>query len=290
VNAVLPAIAALLLFAGLTLAVGAVTVRYLLMPRSGLAVTERAPALRDSAKYGMIGAAAVLVAAPLRLLAQVMALAEPGDAWGPLATTILTQTSLGRALQVQAVWSAAAAMAFSVARLGPNRGWSASTITTVVLAIVPALSGHAASADTVIPAQVAVVMHVLGGGAWIGALFHLWRIARKASDATLTRLLGAFHGIALGGATMLAISGAYHMWTILDAPSQVATTAWGRLLLAKLALLGAIAWLGYRNWRGSEAQVAAGDRAQLRTSMRKELLLALGVLIVTGFLTNTGIE
>lgn len=290
VQAALTALASFLLFAGLTLALGAVTVRYLLLPRSGLAVTERAPALRDSAKYGLVGAAAMLVAAPLRALAQVLALADPGDAWGPLLRTIVTETSLGRSLQLQFIWAAAALMAFSVARLGPQRGWSASAITTFVLTLVPALAGHAAAAEQVIPAQVAVVMHVLGAGAWIGTLFHLWRIARKASDATLSRVLAGFHNIALGGAGMLALSGAYHVWTIVDAPSQVVTTLWGRLLLAKLALLGGIAWLGYRHWKGAELQLSTGGRAALRRSMQQELLLALAVLVVTGVLTNTGTD
>lgn len=290
VQVALTALASFLLFAGLTVALGAVTVRYLLLPRSGLAVTERAPALRDSAKYGLVGAAAMLLAAPLRALAQVLALADPGDAWGPLLRTIVTATALGRSLQLQFIWAAAALMAFSVARLGPQRGWSASAITTFVLALVPALSGHAAAAEHPIPAQVAVVMHVLGAGAWIGTLFHLSRFAKKASDATLARALGAFHSVALGGAAMLAVSGAYHVWTILESPGQVVTTSWGRLLLAKLALLGGIAWLGYRHWKGAERQLAGGGRAALRTSMQRELLLALAVLVVTGFLTNTGTD
>ncbi len=261
-----------------------------LLPRSGLVVTERAPALRDSAKYGLVGAAAMLVATPLRALAQLLALADPGDAWGPLLRTIITETSLGRALQLQLIWAAAALMAFSVARLGPQRGWSASAITTLVLALVPALAGHAAAAAQPIPAQVAVVMHVLGAGAWIGTLFHLWRIARKASDATLTKALGAFHDIALGGAAMLALSGAFHVWTILESPWQVVTTLWGRLLLAKLALLGGIAWLGYKHWKGAELQLSTGGRSALRRSMQRELLFALAVLVVTGVLTNTGTD
>jgi putative copper export protein len=290
VQSALTALAGFLLYAGLTLALGAVTVRYLLLPRSGLAVAERAPALRDSAKYGLAGAAAMLVAAPLRALAQLLALADPGDAWGPLLRTIISETSLGRALQLQTIWAAAALMAFSVARLGPQRGWSASAITTLVLALVPALAGHAAAADRVVPAQVAVVMHVLGAGAWIGTLFHLWRIARKASDATFTRALAAFHTIALGAAAMLALSGAYHIWTILESPSQLATTLWGRLLLTKLALLGGVVWLGYRNWKGAELQLSTGGRAALRRSMQRELLLALAVLVVTGVLTNTGTD
>lgn len=286
----LAALVNLLHYAGLTVAVGAVAMRYLVMTRSGLALSERAPALRDAAKYGIAGAAAVLVAAPLRVLVQAMGLAFPGDALLPLMRTIVTTSDLGRALALQAIWGAAAMMAFSVARLGPQRGWSAAAITVFVLALGPALSGHAAAADPLLPAQVAAVAHVLGAGAWIGTLFHLWRIARKASEATLKHLLAAFHSVALGGAAIVVLSGAYQVWSIVETPSQVWTTWWGRILLLKLAALGVVAWLGYRHWKGADAQVAVGDRAVLRESMKRELWVALAVLALTGALTTTGVE
>jgi copper transport protein len=288
--ALLAAFVNFLHYAGLTVAVGAIVLRYLLMTRSGLAISERAPALRDAAKYGLVGAAAVLIAAPLRLLAQAQGLAFPGDALLTLMRDVATTSDLGRALALQAIWSAAAMMAFSVARLGPQRGWSAAAITVFVLALGPALTGHAAAADPKLPAQVAAVAHVLGAGAWLGTLFHLWRIARKASDATLKRLIAGFHSIAIAGATMVALSGAYQVWSMVSTPSQLWSTWWGRFLIAKLAALAGVAWLGYRNWKGAEAQVTAGDRSLLRESMKHELWIALGVLVLTGMLTSTGLE
>lgn len=277
-------------YAGLTIAVGAVTVRYLLMTRSGLAVSERAPALRDAAKYGLFGAAAVLVAAPLRAVVQAQGLAFPGDPLLPLVRSVVTNSDVGRALMLQAIWSAAAIMAFSVARFGRQRGWSAAAIATFILALGPAMLGHAAAAVPTLPAQVAAVVHALGAGAWIGTLFHLWRIARKASDATLRALLVAFHPIALGAAAMVAFSGTSLAWQIVGPFSNLWMTWWGRFLLAKLAVLAGVAALGYRHWKGSEALVASGDRAALRESIKRELWLALAVLAITGGLTTTGIE
>lgn len=277
-------------YAGLTLAAGAVTIRYLLMTRSGLAVSERAPALRDAAKYGLVGAAAVLVAVPLRAVVQAQGLAFPGDALLPLARTVITETEVGRALLLQAIWSAAAIMALSVARLGRQRGWSAAAIATFVLALGPAMLGHAAAVEPPLPAQVAAVVHALGAGAWIGTLFHLWRIARKASDATLRALLVAFHPIALGAAAMVALSGTSLAWQLVGPVSNLWMTWWGRFLLTKLAVLAGVAALGYRHWKGSEAMVASGDRAALRESLKQELWLALAVLALTGALTTTGVE
>jgi putative copper export protein len=279
-----------LYFAGLTIAVGAVALRYLVMTRSGLAISERAPALRDAAKYGLGGAAAVLVAAPLRVLVQAQGLAFPGDALLPLMRTVITTSELGRALLLQAIWAAAAMAAFSVARLGPQRGWSAAAITVMILALGPALTGHAAAADPLLPAQVSSVAHALAAGAWIGTLFHLWRIARKASDATLKRLFIAFHAVALSSATVLALSGAYQAWSIVEMPSQLWTSWWGRFLIMKLAALGVVMGLGYRHWKAGEALIASGDRTTLRESMKRELWAAAVVLLVTGMLTSTGLE
>ena len=78
--------------------------------------------------------------------------------------------------------------------------------------------------------------------------------------------------LALGGASVLALSGAYQVWSIVESPSQVWTTWWGRFLLVKLAALAVVMWLGYRHWKGGEALLASGDRATLRESMKREPL------------------
>lgn len=283
----LNALANLLHFTGLTLAVGAVAVRFGVMNRSGLSVTERAPAQRDAAKYGLGGAGLVFLAVPFAALAQALGLAFPGDPLLPLLRQVLTESDAGRAIALQGVWSVAMAFAFSVARLGPQRGWTAAAVTVTVSAIVVALRGHAAAADPRLPAQVATVMHVLGAGAWIGGLFHLWRMSRKASEATILRLLASFHGVALGGAALVVVSGLWQGVALLDAPARLVTTWWGRLLLAKLAVLAGVLRLGYRHWRDSEARVQAGEREALRHGFARELQLAAVVLMLTAALTST---
>lgn len=276
-------------YAGLTLAVGAVTLRYFVLTRSGLALSERTPALRDAAKYGMAGAAAVLVAAPLRALVQLLALRMPGDEWSVLLRAV-AGTALGRTLMLQAVWAAAMIGTLAVARLGAQRGWSGAFITTLISAGIVSMTGHAATAEHPLIAQGSVVLHLLGAGAWIGTLFQLWRMARKASESTLTAILKAFHGVALTGAAMVAVSGAVQVWSIVERPAQLWSTLWGALLLAKLAALGGVLFLGYRHWKGAEQQVGMGVRAQLRASLIKELWLAAVVLALTGALTSTGLE
>ncbi len=279
-----------LFFTGLALALGAVGQRYLVMTRAGLSVSERAPVQRDLARAGLWGAALVLLAAPARVLLQAWGFAEPGEPVLPVARTVLTSTAIGKALLLQAIWAAAAAMAFASARFGRQRGWSAAAMSVLVLAVVPGLTGHAAAAEQRTIALVAATVHVIGVGIWIGGLFHLWRITGPASEATLARMLQAFHAVALTGAAMVGLSGLTHVFLQVRSPSQLWTTTWGVLLLAKLTVLGGVIALGYRHWRGGESMLGSGTREALRRSIGREALLALVVLAITGILTSTSPE
>lgn len=274
-------------YAGLTIAIGAVTMRVLVLSRCGLAISERAPHVREAARAGGWGAALILAAAPLRALNQVRTLVDPDEAWLPVLQGVLG-TSLGKALMLQAVWAAAAGMAFLAVRPGHDRGWKIASIALAILALTPGLAGHAATAASPALALAAATTHVLGAGVWIGGLFHLWRLSGPASALTLRRALGAFHPVAMTGVALMIVSGSHHVWTTLGPLANLAGTPWGRLLSLKLVLVTAVLALGYKHWRSSERAVEAGDRSGLRQSIGHEALLALVVLVVTAVLTSTG--
>lgn len=272
--------------AGLTVAIGAVTLRVLVLSRCGLTVSELAPKAGEAARAGLGGAVLLLASAPLRALDQVRTLVDPGEPWLPVLQGVLG-TSVGKALLLQAIWAAAAIVAFLVARQGRDRGWKIATIALVILALTPGLTGHAATASSPTLALAAATTHVWGAGLWIGGLFHLWRLTGHASDATLRRALGAFHPVAMVGVALLVMSGLYHTWSTLGPLANLVETSWGRLLSLKLVLVLAVLALGYKHWRSAERAVEAGDRSGLRQSIGHEALLALAVLVVTSVLTST---
>ena len=171
-------------YTGLTVAIGAVAMRVLVLSRCGLSVSERAPATRDAARAALWGSVLILAAAPLRALNQVRALVEPDESWIPVLQGVLG-TSVGKALQLQAIWAAAAIVAFLVARQGRDRGWKVATIALVILSLTPGLAGHAATSASPTLSLAAAMLHVLGAGLWIGGLFHLWRLTGPSSDVTL---------------------------------------------------------------------------------------------------------
>lgn len=273
-------------YTGLVIGIGAVSVRFLLLSRCNLSLSERVPPLRNAATAAAFGVAAVLFAAPARLALQVSQLADPGEPWSPILSTVLVDTSLGRAMQLQAIWAAAALMAFAVSRVGRQRGWIAAAIGMVVLADTPGLAGHPAASDQPALALTMSALHVLAAGVWIGTLFHLWRATRSVSESTVSSMLAAFHPVALGAASLLVATGAYQAWHALGGVTQLATTGWGRVLSAKLLLVLVIGALGRRHWKTAEARLAAGERAALGRSFALELRFAGFVLALTAVLAS----
>ena len=94
--------------------------------------------------------------------------------------------------------------------------------------------------------------------------------------------------MALASAAVLFMSGAAGAWLQLGSVAALFTSAYGRLLLMKLALLVGIAALGALNWRRFVPRLAAARGVSaLRASTGAELTLAIIVLLVTAVLTAT---
>lgn len=277
----------LVAFAGITVVVGAVVTRFVVLARSGLSATEQGPASRHAARGALVGALAVLLSAIARTFLMAIELVGPGEPWLPMLRIVVTSTATGQALALQAIWAAAAALAFSSARADRERGWRAAGVAAAVLALTPGMLGHHAAAEKPTVGLIAAAIHVMAAGAWVGGLFHLWRASRVASEATLLRMLGAFHLVAMAAVTLLVLTGLGHALSLLGDLGNLTTTRWGRLLTVKLAFVAATLALGFRHWRGAEARIRAGERGAATASFARELVVAAAVLTVTGLLTVT---
>lgn len=274
-------------FTGLTVAIGAVIMRFAILGRSSLSATERAPAARHAAGGAYLGAALLLASAVARVITMSRELAGPGEPWVPMLRTLVTDTATGQAIALQAIWAGAAALAFASARTDRERGWRAAALSVVILAFTPGMLGHHANVEPRAVALAAATVHVLAAGCWIGGLFHLWRSSRVASEATLVRMIGAFHLVAFIGVSCLAVTGVLHTLSLVGDFGNLLTTRWGRTLLIKLALVAGTLALGYHHWRTATARIRAGQRQAVSKSIGREVLLAAAVLVVTGLLTVT---
>jgi copper transport protein len=171
------------------------------------------------------------------------------------------------------------------------------------LALTPALAGHAHTQSPVALLVPADVVHVVAMSAWLGGLVYLL-VAVPAATRALdppdrTRLLAAtlqrFSPLALASVLALAVTGTIQALVEVRHLEALTSTAFGRAVLVKIALLVVLIGLGAINRRRvvpELGRLAAGGRTPgdagrlLRRTLRAEVLLILVVLGVTGALTS----
>ena len=281
-------------FVALLAMLGAVAFNLLVARRlRGDAALER---VADRAAYGawhIAAGAAALSALSLfaRLWLQSVALNGATDAFdGQALGALLTGTVWGSGWLLQAIATVAFFVGLMVARAPHGRtvGWMGAGVAAVILAAVPALSGHAAAVEQA--TAIAIVsdwLHVAGAGVWLGTLATVLLAGLPAASfagpgaatPAFARLVGAFSPVALAGAGVAAVTGVINSVFHFHRVSELWTTGYGNALLVKLALLGIVAGLGFINWR----YVLPGlERAQTPALLRKTaaLELAVGLLVV----------
>jgi copper transport protein len=188
---------------------------------------------------------------------------------------------------------------------GPSRAQALVLFTAIgALAMTAPLAGHAASHSPRGLLAGADTVHVLCMCTWLGGLVMLVLAiplaarALVAEDATplLATALGRFSRMALIAVTLLLLSGIVNSVVLVASFDALVETAYGRLVLAKIALFGALISLGALNQRRMlpqlRAAAARGDppgRAAtvLRRSVALEVGFALLVLGVTSVLVAT---
>jgi putative copper export protein len=112
-------------------------------------------------------------------------------------------------------------------------------------------------------------------------------LRRPVVPARLASLVNAFSPFALLGAGLIVASGATTAALYLHAVSDLWTSAYGRAILAKVLLVGAVAAAGFVNWQHIRPRLSDPATAVvLRRSATVELLLAAAVLIVTAVLVG----
>lgn len=232
-------------------------------------------------------------------------------------------------------WTGVTALAFAgVAALGPTvlahdgsggrpRALTVALPLVAILNVTPALGGHAAVSS---PAAVLVlieIVHVVGMGAWVGGLLGLLLVLPAATRALpegppRTRLPAAvllrFSPVALTAVVALTLAGTALSLLSLTTLYDLADTAYGRAVFAKIVLLLIAISLAVLQREylvpQLERAVAAGDPAaspddaeprgladgpppepavaarHVRAALRGEALLLVSVLIVTGALAG----
>ncbi len=257
-------------------------------------VLLRNPSSRPGTRLA-IAAGLVLAAAALGGVVAQTAMMAGGWTAGldPAALGYVIQsTSLGMAHVIRAGLAVIGVVSLL---LGPGRPGSTLAILAFAGAVASfAWSGHGAATDgaTGLVHLAADIAHLIAAAVWLGALvgFCLVLARPRPGDIEATsRALSGFAGLGSGAVAVLAVTGAVNAGFLVgaDGLSLITGSAWGILLIVKLALFGLMLGLAAHNRfalapalsRAVDGGAGAQDPVRrLRTSVGLEMLAGFALL------------
>ncbi|MDQ3609312.1 MAG: CopD family protein [Actinomycetota bacterium] len=293
------------LYATLLVFAGGLLLSVLLRGRYGGSWLAVPPAARrdtgiDPGPAQRRAATATLAAGSLAaVLAIAVALAEGADAAGGVSLAILTDFLLGNPAGTARL---AVPLLVAGGLWAARRGQSGigAVLATCALGAIAA-SGHAASAGVPLLAVTSAWVHLLAGAVWLGGIVLLaiaWGPAlRELSSAARLALarsvLPRFGRVALYAFVVVVLTGAVNSAMELASVDDLWTTAYGRVLLAKIAVVMAMAavsltharWLRPRLLRDLAPAGGRAERSHWRL-VRLEPALGAGALVAVAFLVG----
>jgi putative copper export protein len=284
-------------FVGLLVLIGATTFRMLVLPRAVEINTEiRARMERRAAVLGLCASVLVILSALARINLESEMMSAMPDMQTMSMMDMAMHTRWGLALRLELAAALVALVSFGLAVRRLRGAWLVATISAIVLAVTPALAGHAAASPRFTSLMIASdFLHVLGASSWLGSLFAVLIVAVPVSFAlhgaerwsSVASLVNSFSPLALASASVVVVSGLVASWVHLEHLSALWQTAYGQTLLIKLALVATTLMVGAYNFRRVQPQLVSEEgTARLRRSASVELLLGFLIIVVTGFLTG----
>jgi putative copper export protein len=153
-----------------------------------------------------------------------------------------------------------------------------------------AFTGHStATTDLGVLPRMLVAAHLVGASYWIGAFYPLKTLTREPDLLRIALIIKRFGNIALVAVGTLIVAGGVLLWILLETPTALFTTGYGRLFAIKLLLVIGILSLASVNKLILTPAFLRGDisaPARLRTSINAELGFAALILLVTAVFTT----
>lgn len=180
-------------------------------------------------------------------------------------------------------------------RWAPGAGGAACLAGVVALLAGYLFDGHTVTEGSRAATAAADVVHVFAAAVWVGGLAMLVSVLhrrhRRGEDLRALHLAARFSVVAASSLVTVAVSGLILAVIVLDGPSELWSTPWGRLLLAKSALVAAAASLGgYNHQVLIPALEASPGSASLSDRLRRVVTIEAGLLgavvVTTAFLVG----
>lgn len=157
------------------------------------------------------------------------------------------------------------------------------------------LTGHAQDTPHRTVAEVAALLHLAGICAWFGGLaVLLLGVLPRRRPEELATVVPKYSRLALTSVVLIVLAGTTLAWQLIGTPDVLFTTAYGRLLLVKLALFAVVLGAAQlsKRWvsrRLDFAVVLRGDSATVRPfvySVAVETVLVIAVLVAASLLVT----
>lgn len=187
-------------------------------------------------------------------VSEVLALPIPESLDPTIVWSLLSQTTLGQVIVIQLVLVGAVALLAWV-----TRGRIALLIVWLIAlsaAFMPGFAGHSSIESGHTAATVSLGVHLVAVGLWVGgvvALAGLVSVDVRHADAAIRR----FSGVALICVILLAETGLLNAATRMASLSEVVTSQYGAIVLAKTLVLLILIGYGWKH-RVLLRQLAAG--------------------------------
>ena len=284
-------------FVALLVLVGATTFRTFVLSRArGINLEMRAQMERRAALLGVAASVLVILSALARIFLESRMMSGMPGMRTMSMTDMAMHTRWGFALRIELGAALVALVSFALAARRLRGAWLVASTMALVLALTPALAGHAAASPKFTSLMIGSdFLHVLGGATWLGSLFAVMVIGVPLSltldgverSSSIVSLVNSFSPMALASVAVVVVSGVIASWVHLEHFSSLWETAYGQILLVKLFLVAIALAIGAYNFRRVQPQLVNEiGSIRLRRSATIELSVGFLILLVTGFLTG----
>ncbi|HEY9228112.1 MAG TPA: CopD family protein [Gemmatimonadaceae bacterium] len=239
-----------------------------------------------------------LLTALWRLSAQAELLVDQVSSRAAAMMTVIRASQWGRGWLVGALGGVVAGVGLVLARRS-NSGWIVAGLGIVAICFGEGITGHAGALRNRASLATAIdLAHLLGAGGWLGGLAAVLlcglpatgRLPETERRAAGQRLVRSYHKAAVECVALVLITAVFAAWLRFSAFSDLWVTAYGRILLLKLALAIVLLGIGWYHWRNVVTPEWDDDTGfRFKRSAAVELLVGAAVLGATAVLVSTAL-
>jgi copper transport protein len=284
-------------FVGLLALIGVTAFRTLVLPRArAVKLGMRVRMEQRAAAFGLAASLLLILGALGRLLLMSRMMNAMPEMQTMSMGDMAMHSRWGFALKLEIGAALVALVSFALAARRLRGSWWLAGISAIVLAVTPALAGHAAASPRFTSLMIGTdFLHVLGGASWLGGLLAVMVVGIPLSMAlddverwsAIASLVNSFSPVALTSASIVVVSGVIASWVHLEHVSALWRTTYGQVLLLKLFLVAITLTIGAYNFRRVQPQlVNEVGPARLKRAATLELSVGFLILLVTGILTG----